>query len=169
MSRQRAEIHPIRAERVKILMKRERITQTILAKRIFQSQQNVSRIMQLKQPLIEETARKIIEAFPEYRLQWLLGYDDYMTREEWERGYIQRQGKTDSAAMTIIDAAIREVCAREGIEPLPVINNPAEYAFLEAQLLDFADSIVLNYIKHRQYSHVWNLIDHDCLRPDRRI
>ena len=79
MSRKKTEIDPVRAERVKILIDREGITQTEFAERIFQTQQNVSRIINLKTALTEETARDIVSAFPGYRIEWLLGYDDSMT------------------------------------------------------------------------------------------
>lgn len=79
MSRRKTEINPVRAERLKTLIKREGITQTAFAKRIDYSQQNVSRIIQLKQALTEHTAHTIISKFPGYRIEWLLGYDDSMT------------------------------------------------------------------------------------------
>lgn len=83
MSRKKTEINPIRAERVKKLIEREKISQVDFASRIFQTQQNVSRILNLKTALTEETARDIVTAFPEYRIEWLLGYDDSMTYYEW--------------------------------------------------------------------------------------
>ena len=83
MSRKKTEINPIRAERVKQLIEREGISQIDFANRIFQTQQNVSRIINLKPALTEETARDIVTAFPEYRIEWLLGYDDSMTDYEW--------------------------------------------------------------------------------------
>ena len=83
MSRKKTEINPIRAERVKKLIEREKISQVDFASRIFQTQQNVSRILNLKTALTEETACDIVTAFPEYRIEWLLGYDDSMTDYEW--------------------------------------------------------------------------------------
>ena len=83
MSRKKTEINPIRAERVKKLIEREGISQIDFATRIFQTQQNVSRIINLKTALTEETAQDIVSAFPEYRIEWLLGYDDSMTDYEW--------------------------------------------------------------------------------------
>lgn len=159
MSRPKTEINPLRAERIKTLISREKITQQEFADRIFQSQQNVSRIINLKTALTEETAHAIVTAFPEYRIEWLLGYDNTITVTELKRKYVKRIDDVNKAAMTILDASVREVCAREGISPLPVIDNPAEYLFLEAQLRDFADSIVWNYIKHREHSHLWGLLD----------
>ena len=84
MSRKKTEINPKRAENVKKLIEAEKITQTELADRIHMTQQNISRIVQMKQPLTEETAQDIISAFPEkgYRIEWLLGYDDFPTESE---------------------------------------------------------------------------------------
>lgn len=83
MSRTKTEINPKRAENVKKLIEAEKITQTELADRIHMTQQNISRIVQMKQPLTEETARHIIEQYPKYRIEWLLGYDDYMTTADY--------------------------------------------------------------------------------------
>ena len=90
MSKMKAEINPIRAERVKVLIQRENITQQEFATKIFQTQQNVSRIINLKTALTETTARDIVRAFPEYRLSWLLGIDDYMTESDCFDGLMQR-------------------------------------------------------------------------------
>lgn len=83
MSRKKTEINPIRAERVKELIEREGISQIDFGRRIHQTQQNVSRIINLKTALTEETALDIVAAFPEYRIEWLLGYDD--ARTDYER------------------------------------------------------------------------------------
>lgn len=79
MSRKKTEIDPVRAERLKKIIDREGISQIDFAKRISQTQQNVSRIINLKSALTEETARTIVSVFPEYRIEWLLGYDNSMT------------------------------------------------------------------------------------------
>ena len=79
MSRKKTEINPVRAERVKKIIELEGISQQDFAKLIFRTQQNVSRIVNLKTALTEETAQAIVKAFPKYRIAWLLGYDDYMT------------------------------------------------------------------------------------------
>ena len=113
MSRQRTEINPIRADRVKILMKREKITQTILAERIHQTQQNVSRIMQKRQPLTEETARLIVNAFPEYRIEWILGYEDFMTEKdkpkETNEGFSDRTAAMVAAYLSELLTKIDEI------------------------------------------------------------
>lgn len=108
MSRQKTEINPIRAERVKTLIDREKITQKELADRIFQTQQNVSRIIQKRQPLTEETARQIITAFPGYRLEWLLGFDDCMTFEDMADQNQLRRDRTADGLWVIFDNSLQK-------------------------------------------------------------
>ena len=82
MSRKKTEINPVRAERVKKIIELEGISQQDFAKRIPMTQQNVSRIVNQKVALTEETAKDIVEAFPKYRVEWLLGYEDNMTLDD---------------------------------------------------------------------------------------
>lgn len=90
MSRKKTEINPERAERVKKIIEWEKISQTDFADRIHQSQQNVSRIVNLKNALTEETAQEIIKVFPRYRIEWLLGYDDYPTFADQLNGFVNK-------------------------------------------------------------------------------
>lgn len=164
MSRQKTEINPIRAERLKILIDREKsknkdLTQAKFAKKIFQSQQNVSRIINLKNALTEETAKDIIKAYPEYRIEWLLGFDDIMLKEELQENYVRRSDATNTAVIQILDSALREVCAREGIKEIPTLDNIPELLLLDAQIRDFADSLMWNYVKNRKHSHLWSYLD----------
>lgn len=93
MSRKKTEINPVRAERVKKIIELEGISQQDFAKRIPMTQQNVSRIVNLKTALTEETAQDIVTAFPKYRIAWLLGYDDYMTFADQLTGVIRETDK----------------------------------------------------------------------------
>ena len=93
MSRKKTEINPVRAERVKKIIELEGISQQDFADRIFQTQQHVSRIVNQKSALTEETARAIVTAFPKYRIEWLLGYDDYMTFSDQLTGVIRETNK----------------------------------------------------------------------------
>jgi transcriptional regulator with XRE-family HTH domain len=168
MSRKKTEINPIRAERVKKLIEREKISQVDFASRIFQTQQNVSRILNLKTALTEETARDIVTAFPEYNVSWLLGDSDFMLKEDLRTDYIQRSHATDNACLQILDSALREVCAREGIE-IPTIDNTPEILLLQGQLRDFADSLMWNYVRHREHSHFWGTLDQELDTIERKL
>lgn len=85
-----------RALRIKELMKREGLKQKDIAELIPvpsrkkenkgelepMDEQNFSRLLRSGKQIKEEICLCIIEHFPEYRLEWLLGYDDYMTEAE---------------------------------------------------------------------------------------
>ncbi len=79
-----------RVTRIKIILEREHITQKDLADRLVDPHdpkksmepQNLSRMMKTGK-ITEKTCQRIIAAFPEYRLDWLMGFDDYMTFEDW--------------------------------------------------------------------------------------
>ena len=131
MSKKRTEIKPIRAERVKTLLERENITQAELATRIFQSQQNISRILNLKTPLTEETARLIISAFPEkrYRIEWLLGYDDYPTPADQFSSVINT-ARSEADIMTRALISLAELSGFS-IEPTERADNSVE-SYLQA-------------------------------------
>lgn len=72
----------IRAERVKEVYRREGLTQTKFAEVVKIPQQAVSEMIRGKRTVTEESARRIHDCFPQYRLQWLMGYDEYMTTED---------------------------------------------------------------------------------------
>jgi len=157
MSRPLTQVNPLRAERVKTIIQREKLTQQEFAAKTFQSQQNVSRILNLKCALTEETARAIVKAFPAYRLSWLLGFDDDMTELDGLKKLIH--GTVDAAVA--INQAIRavadDICNRED---LPRQDIPAaHFAKLHAMLHDYAELILADYIKNREKSRIWRGIE----------
>lgn len=93
MSRNKTELNPKSAERVKTIIDREKISQIEFSKRIHQSQQNISRIVTMKSALTKDNAQAIVTAFPEYRIEWLLGIDDYMTARDAIDGFIKRMDR----------------------------------------------------------------------------
>lgn len=98
MSRPKTEINSVRADRLKQLIEREGLTQQKFAELTDQTQQNVSRIIKMKTPLTEYNAGEIIKHFPRYRIEGLLGYDDYMTHEDYFMGMIE-QGRTEGETL----------------------------------------------------------------------
>lgn len=78
----------LRADRIKELMRREKLSQEKLGEALHMAQQNISRILKSAK-ISEETIDCIVDAFPNYRKQWLLGYDAIPTVEEWERQKVQ--------------------------------------------------------------------------------
>lgn len=91
MSKPKTEINPLRAERLNTLVEDTGLTQVQFTGDVkvkgsayknphrLMTQQALSRIINLKAPLTEQTAQKIIMKYPKYRIEWLLGFDDYMT------------------------------------------------------------------------------------------
>lgn len=80
-----------RRERLIALMERERVNKTEMSKQIEQrtgriiAPQCIGRLVKDGDKfdnLTDTRAKDIIEAYPEYRLTWLLGYDDYMTETD---------------------------------------------------------------------------------------
>lgn len=71
-----------RVARIRIIMDREHLKQKDLADALNMEPQNFSRIM-ISGKVSEKTCRKIIELYPEYRLEWLMGYDDSPTFTDW--------------------------------------------------------------------------------------
>lgn len=70
------EANQVRAKRLKEIMIREQLNQGEFAKRVGYTQQYISQIQKGKKQLSEAIARTVVRAFPDYRLEWLLGYDD---------------------------------------------------------------------------------------------
>lgn len=146
-----------RVSRIKILMKREGIKQIDLADMLDMEPQNFSRIMTTGR-VTEKTCKKIVSHYPQYRLQWLLGYDDCMTLEDLKRDLTAKLDDQNRACQILIDSSIRNYCLMEGIDP-ETVSLDLEYLILEAQLRDFCDGLVWNYLKHREYSHLFGLLD----------
>lgn len=82
MARPRVEIQRKRGENLKQLCRDEGISQAALANMIHISQQTISKICTGKATLTEQTAKLIVEKYPQYRLEWLLGYDCFKTVDE---------------------------------------------------------------------------------------
>lgn len=117
--------------------------------------QNFSRDMKANK-ISEKACQRIIRIFPQYNLEWLLGYSDTKYKEDAEKEYATDQSIRLNAFITVLDTALREVCARDNI-PVPTCDFP-ELLFLECQLRDYAVGLMDGYI-HRKNSHVWNLLD----------
>lgn len=175
MDKNQEEIKKLRVERLNRLLKEYGINQKELCRRTLPpgkdeldeltaeekkntvSQQTLSGIMN-GATLTEKTARKILRVFPGVRFEWLMGYDDFMRKEDLNRAWVSTSQKRTNALMMILETSLREVCLREGIKP-PVLDNVGELLLLQAQLRDFSDSLMWNYVKHREHSHFWNYLD----------
>lgn len=157
MSKRKTDINPLWAERVKIIIKREKTTQMQLAKDINLVPQSVNRICMGRNALTEETARNIIACFPEseYRLEWLLGFDDYMTKSDFWRDGVKTEKATQNAIQAILSNAFVEISRFEKSNVQVIEDIPIEdYELIEAQIRDFARSMAWNYL-HQEQSNFW--------------
>lgn len=145
------------------------MNQTELADLIGYSQQYISNIMNGKRPMTLDLAQLVSEKTAQgksqkydidlkIRPQYLLCMDDIKTTEDFETTYIQKSQNVMDASITLLEEALEEVCLREGME-IPHLDNIPELILLQAQLRDYADSLMWNYVKHRKHSHVWSYLD----------
>ena len=68
--------------RVAIVCREQGLTQKKLGEIIFLTEQSVNRIVKGHVKLTKENATRIVQAFPLYRIEWLLGLSDYKTNDE---------------------------------------------------------------------------------------
>lgn len=113
MSKPATEISPKRALRVKEIIEREKaknkhFTQAHFADEIAISPVTLTRIINKKSPLTERVAKDIIEKFPEYRLEWLLGYDNVMTDSDWLTSIQDQRDTTAQCIWGIIEASLNK-------------------------------------------------------------
>lgn len=143
------------------------------------TEQYISNIINGKRPMTLEFANKVSEATSQgmskkyynveikIRPQYLLCMDDIKTTEDFQSMYIHRSQAVNNASLTLLDESVKEVCSREGISILALDNIP-ELLLLQAQLRDYSDSLIWNYIKHRQHSHLWNYLDQISQNKEKR-
>lgn len=82
MPRPKAEINVKRCERLKQVIKEQGIKQTRLSEETGISQQAISAMVQGKANVTETTAAIMAEKFPQYSVEWLLGFTDYKNNTE---------------------------------------------------------------------------------------
>ncbi len=163
MRKTRAEINPIRAERLKILLNREKITQTQLADALHFTQQHISSIIRQHNALTEETAKAVISLFPAYRLQWLMGFDDIMLHTDEITQMIHNEVDTADAITMVINLVADDICKREGIDR-PFIPFIPDFSELQNRLRDYAELILYDYLMNRKNSRTWRRIDNEQKR-----
>lgn len=100
MARTKQEINPKSADRLKQLYQEHNITQEWLSGESGISQNTLSRIANRKTALSHAVATEIIKVFPNERVEWLMGLDDYRTEKEktfsllsdWDNEWKRRLG-----------------------------------------------------------------------------
>ena len=69
----------VRGDRIKTIYKEMGLSQGKLAGELNMPQSAISEMVNGRRTVTETTARAIVEKFPKYRFEWLMGYDDYKT------------------------------------------------------------------------------------------
>lgn len=82
MPRPKAEINAKRCERLKQIIREQGIKQTKLSEETGISQQAISAMVRGKANVTETTAEIMAEKFPQYSVEWLLGFTDYKTMQK---------------------------------------------------------------------------------------
>ena len=103
------EIDKTRGERLRMIALREDITQTKLSELLDCNPVHLSKIVNGSRNLTEDMAQKVVSLFPEYRLQWLLGYDDFATDEEALMPAAQAEGDRAILGRAILNFAFRSL------------------------------------------------------------
>lgn len=69
--------------------------------------QNLSRCM-TSGKVTEKTCKKIIKAFPEYRIQWLLGYSDLKTWNDWAEDIQHKKDLTADSMWGVFENSLNK-------------------------------------------------------------
>lgn len=82
MGRKRTKINAIRGERLKALLEEKGIDQKVFAGKIGYTAEHISYIINGKRNLTQDAAEAIVKMFPDTRIGWLLGYEDFKTNSD---------------------------------------------------------------------------------------
>jgi hypothetical protein len=151
----KSSIQEKRLKNIFTVMNNENISQKELAHDIDMLPQNFNRALK---KISDKLCIKINEAYPQYRLDWIMGKDDYMTEEEYVKHISKESDIINNSYIIVLESALSEACYRENRKKMSLDNIP-ELLLLEAQLKDYAVSLMSNYVIHRKESHVWSFLD----------
>lgn len=84
MSKKKSNINPISCERIKTVVSESGMTQQAFAETVLHcSQQHLSRMFNQKAPVTSDTALQISRYFPDIRIEWIMGKDNYKSSEDY--------------------------------------------------------------------------------------
>lgn len=165
MGRKAGNVNRKSAERVTFLLRSLGVTQESFAEKVGYSRQSINAIACGKRRLTVDAAERFCQCYPEIREEWLLGYDDYMTREDknaadskFYEGYsILAQAFKGIAGYNgykfssdKIEGTGNIVAVPEGMEDMPIVKischgkeigrcSPKEYNQMIIEISDFVD------------------------------
>lgn len=82
MPHPKTDINPLWGKRLKQLCEENKLSQAELAERIPISQQTISKIINGKAALTLQTAQRIVDLFPQWRIEYLTGRDGFKTLDD---------------------------------------------------------------------------------------
>ena len=109
MARKRTGINTIRGERLRSLLENLGMEQQELANKIGYSKEHISYIINGKRNLTQGAAEAIVKIFPEIRVGWLLGYEDYSTNYEYGMKRMDDKFKRDQVMEDFIDIVVKSL------------------------------------------------------------
>lgn len=146
----------LRGKHLKSALLRFKLKQVDLTRDGMITESQVSDWIKGKICISEPTLKDIQEKYlKNVRMDYLLGYDEFMTLEEYKKEIIPHQEA--EAVTSLLHTAFYTVCNNENI-PLPDIDIPEEL-LLQALLKDYACSLARNYL-HRKESPFWSWFDY---------
>lgn len=104
MSRPKVEINDLKCKRLKEIIESEGVKQNQLSKETGISQQAISAMVQGKANVTETTAEIIVKRFPQYSIEWLLGFSDYKNSTEKNSAVISQAQHEGDLLLTGLSA-----------------------------------------------------------------
>lgn len=151
MGRKKLEPTPIRAKRLQILRENEGVSQAAFALKIgYQDQRQISDMERGKRRVNDDTCKAVIRAYPEYRLGWLMGNDEIMTRSDAVSWVKHVAAVQDDA----LDRAITELLIAADIETELVEQDGITAAYLSkaGKRIRLTDEMI-EEVKQEVYSY----------------
>lgn len=89
MGRKKTERFPERGKRLQTLLTESGMTQKELSQKIHFSKEHISYVVSGERNMSYEMARSIVSIFPSVRYEWLMGYDDFKTTDDYVQHEIE--------------------------------------------------------------------------------
>lgn len=103
MAKRKLEINAECGARLKLLLSEHKMTQKDLAKQLGYTEQHMSLLIKGERRLTEEAARNIVKQFPDVCYEWLMGYDDFRSREEKFSYELDQAFRSREMAQSLLD------------------------------------------------------------------
>lgn len=153
-------------KRLSYVLQKKGLQQADLTKDGLRTESQVSKWINGKTLIRIDTMKDIQEKFfPDIRIDFLMGLDDYETEKDYEQSFLNKCS-ADSSTL-LLEWALNIVCTSEKIE-IPQ-TDIGEVLLMQAQLKDYAISLMRNYV-HRKESFSWQWLDYmDSVKKENEL